>query len=138
MSLAAIVQGMLRPTGRRILVLHPINRRRFVTGLYKGFSHWGNISGPQWVYIVSLGPDVKTELKKGDKVLLEDGLVLFDGDIPLWDELRDDDTFAALRKEQEQTDCDVIGKLVLENALLAVDTGEDGHQATPTEACPVS
>lgn len=111
----------IRPLGSRIIVFHPVNHRKMSNGLYAGWAWRGNVHGAQWVYVVATGPECELGLSPGDKVLLEDSLVLDGEGLDLWEGYKGNQEFSELAAHQAKTDCDVETRPVLERCLLAID-----------------
>ena len=111
----------IRPLGSRLIVFHAQNHRRMENGLYAGWAWRGNIHGAQWVYVLAVGPECKLGLKPGDKVLLEDSMVLDPEGMDFWDGYKENPLFSELAAHQAKTDCDVETRPVLERCLIAID-----------------
>jgi hypothetical protein len=111
----------IRPLGARIIVFHPVNRRKMASGLFLGWEWRGNVHGAQWVYVVAQGPECKMKLASGTKALLEDSLVLDPEGLDIWEDYKALPEFSELARLQKETDCDIETRPVLERCLIALD-----------------
>lgn len=103
-----------------------MNKRKLgKSNLYSGNTVKDTLFGPQWVYVLSASDDCHYDWKAGQKVLLDDGLVLYETDLKLYDKVIDNPLFAALHEDVKQFDADVVTKAVTEGAILAADTEEE-------------
>lgn len=110
------------PTLARIAVFHIRLQEKTGSGLlYRPHSEDFTLDGTQWVWVYSTGPLCTLGLKRGDKVLLQDGLALDDAVPDQWEVSKDLPEFKELKEMQERLGLSIQTKITWESRLLAID-----------------
>jgi hypothetical protein len=106
----------------RLAVFHAKYQERTGSGLlFRAHIEDYTIAGTQWVYVYRSGPDCVHKFKPGDKILIEDGLVLTDSAPNNWEYCRDLPEFKELRELEEKMGLTIQCKIMFEGAVLAID-----------------
>jgi hypothetical protein len=106
----------------RLAVFHAKYQEKTGSGLlYRAHIEDYTLSGTQWVWVYRAGPDCRYKFNAGDKVLIEDGLVLTDSAPNNWQECRDLPEFKDLREMEEKLGLSIQCKIMFEGACLAID-----------------
>ena len=79
------------------------------------------LSGAQWVWVYRAGPKCKYPFKPGDKILVEDGLVMTDSLPNTWELCRELPEFKELKELEEKLEATIQCKIMFETAALAID-----------------
>lgn len=106
----------------RLAVFHAKCQEKTGSGLlYRAHSEDFTLAGPQWVWVYSAGDSCLHKFKRGDKVLIEDGLVMTDSLPNVWEDCRDLPEFKDLAEREKQFGLSIQCKVMFEGAVLAID-----------------
>lgn len=114
----------VRVLRRRVLVFSvPVRRKKYGSVLYLGHQRRGSFTEAQDAWVISLGEEVKGEvkdLKRGDRCVIADSFELLPVELDLWPMLKDDPAFESLKKFAEEVDGDVETQMLYDDSILAV------------------